>query len=59
VQIAAAHAELDVVVGELLGHALGEDRDQDPLASVDPNAELGQRVVDLNLGRAHLDGGIE
>jgi hypothetical protein len=47
VQVAHADAEVPVVVGEVLGHALGERGDQHPLAPVDPAADFAEQVVDL------------
>ena len=47
VQVAHADAEVPVVVGEVLGHALGQRGDQHPLAPVDPAADFAEQVVDL------------
>ena len=47
--------ELLEVVGEVLGHLLGERRDECPLAAVDALADLLEEVVDLALGRADPD----
>jgi hypothetical protein len=55
VHVAHAHAHLLQVVGEVLGHALGQRRDQDPLARLLPLADLGQQVVDLTLHGPDLD----
>ena len=41
-QVAHAHPELAVVFGQVLGQALGERRDQHPLALLHPLANLGQ-----------------
>src|SRR6185437_891738 len=60
VHIAAADADLGVVVGEVLGHALGEGGDEDALADLGARADLGEEVVDLALDGADLDlGGAE
>ncbi len=55
VQVAHAHAELGVVVGQLLGHALGERRDEHALARRDARADLAEQVVDLPGRGPHLD----
>ncbi len=55
VQIAHLHAVFVEIVGELLGHALGERRDQHALAFVHPQANLTEHVVHLAAGRPHLD----
>ena len=43
------------VVGQVLGHLLGEGRDQRALAALDPHADLLEQVVDLALGRPDRD----
>ena len=45
--VAAAHADLGVVAGEVLGHALGEGGDEDALAFFGAVADFGEQVVDL------------
>ena len=55
VQIAHPHAELLVVVGEVLGHPLGERRHQHALLPFDALADLFEQVVDLLARRAHDD----
>ena len=40
VQVADPHAQLEQVVGEVLGHLLGERGDQDAVALVDPLVDL-------------------
>ena len=45
------------VLGEVLGHALGERGDQRAVAALGDLAHLVDQVVDLRLGRAHLTGG--
>ena len=51
--------ELLEVVGEVLGHLLGEGRDQRPLAALDPRPDLLEEVVDLALRRLHGDRWID
>ena len=50
--VAAADADLGVVVGEVLGHALGEGGDEDALVDGGAGADLGEEVVDLALDGA-------
>ena len=50
VEVLDLDAELLEVVGEVLGHLLGQRRDQGPLAPLDPGADLLEQVVDLALG---------
>ena len=60
VQVAHPHAGLLQVVGEVLGHALGERGDQHPLALLArPLTDLAEQVVDLALDRADLDHRID
>ena len=59
VQVAHAHAEVVVVLGQVLGHALGERRDQHALALRGAHADLREQVVHLALHRAHLDPGVD
>ena len=51
VQVARAHARLEQVVGQVLGHLLGQRRDQHALADRLARADLVQQVVDLALRR--------
>ena len=46
-QIPDSNPELAVVIGQVLGHPLGERRDQDPLLFFDALSDLGEKVVDL------------
>ena len=55
VQIAHAQPELLVVLGEVLGHALGQRGHQHPLLALGPRPDLVQEVVDLVAGRPHGD----
>jgi hypothetical protein len=48
-----------VVLGEVLGHALGQRGDEDALAGLDALADLAEQVVDLALGGADLDDGVD
>ncbi len=50
VQVADLDAEFHEVVGEVLGHLLGERGDQDALVLLHPLADLVHQVVDLALG---------
>ena len=63
VDVAVQVAHLDTVVaqiiGQLLGHALGQRGDQHPLVLVNADADLLQHVVDLAGGRAHLHLGVD
>ncbi len=43
------------VVGQVLGHLLGQGRDERALAALDAAADLLEEVVDLALGRADRD----
>ena len=52
VQVADAQPVLLVVLGEVLGHALGQRGDQHALVALGPRAHLGHQVVDLRAGRA-------
>ena len=54
-QVLHLDPELAQVVGEVFGHALGERRDDRPLAAIDPDLDLLEQVVDLALGRADAD----
>ena len=51
VEVLDLDAELLEVVGQVLGHLLGERRDQRPLPALDPRPDLLEQVVDLALGR--------
>ena len=55
VHVAHADALLVHVLGEVLGHALGERGDQRAVAGARDLAHLVDQVVDLRLGGAHLD----
>ena len=57
VQVVGANPHLLQVLGEILGHPLGQRGDQRPLVLRDPDVDLGQQVVDLALGRPARDGG--
>ncbi len=51
--------ELEQVVGEVLGHLLGERGDEHPVAATDPVVDLLDEVVDLALGGLHDDLGVD
>jgi len=59
VQVADPQSVLDEVVGEVLGHALRERRDQHALVLLDARRDLVHEVVDLALGGPHLDLGVD
>ena len=59
VHVAAADADLGVVAGEVLGHALGEGGDEDALVALGAVADLGEQVVDLAFDGADFDFGID
>jgi hypothetical protein len=59
VQVAHPHALLEQVVGEVLGHLLGQRRDEHPLV---PSARVRiscEQVVDLALGGLEDDLGVD
>ena len=55
VQVAGPDAVLQQVVGEVLGHLLGQRGDQHPLVALGPQPDLVHQVVDLALGRLDDD----
>src|SRR5439155_26760274 len=55
VQVAAAHADFRIVLRQVLGHALGERRDQHALPRFGARAYFGEQVVDLVTGGADFD----
>ena len=57
--VAAADADLGVVVGEVFGHALGEGGDEDALIFGGAVADLGEEVVDLTFDGPDFDGGVD
>jgi hypothetical protein len=59
VQVADRTPSSRVVLGEILGHALGERRHEHALAALDALADLAEQVVDLARDGPHLDLGIE
>ena len=59
VQVAHADAELEQVVGEVLGHLLRERGDEHALIDLGAAADLGDEVVDLALRRLDDDLGID
>ena len=54
-QVFDLDAAFQQVVGQILGHLLGQCRHQRALVFVDAVLDLGEQVVDLPLGRAHVD----
>ncbi len=59
VHVAAAHADLGVVAGEVFGHALGERGDEHALVAFGAVANLGEQIVDLAFDGADFDLGID
>ena len=59
VQVADPEAVLEQVLGQVLGHLLGQGRDQDALVALGADPDLVHQVVDLVLGLAHLDLGVD
>ena len=57
-QVAHADAVLVEVLGQILGHALGQGGDQHPFLPLDPQVDLRQQVVDLGGRRPQLDLGV-
>ena len=55
VDVADLHAEVLQVVGQVLGHLLGERRDEHAVAAGDALAHLAEEVVDLMAGGPHDD----
>ena len=58
-QVPYPHAELLVVLREILGHALGQRRHQHPLPAGRHVTNLGQQVVDLSGDRTDVDHRID
>ncbi len=54
-QVAHAHAEVVVVVGQVLGHLLGQAGDQHARAGLDALMNFAEQIVNLGAGLAHLD----
>ena len=59
VQVPDPDAQLEQVVGEVLGHLLGESGDQDALMALFPEPDLVDQVVDLSGGRLDDDFGVD
>jgi hypothetical protein len=59
VQVAHPNAHLEQVIGEVLGHLLGQRGDEHPLAGLGAAADLLDQVVDLAARRADLDLGVD
>ena len=59
VQVAHPDAELEQVVGEVLGHLLGQRGDEDALVALGADLDLVHQVVDLALGRLDHDLGVD
>ena len=59
VQVPGADPVLQQVVGEVLGHLLGQRGDQHPLAPLGAQPDLAHQVVDLALGGLDDDLGVD
>ena len=59
VEVADPDALVEQVVGEVLGHLLGQRRDEDPLVAPGAQRDLVDEVVDLALGRLEHDLGVD
>ena len=59
VQVAHPDAVLQQVVGEVLGHLLGQRGDQHPLVALGAQPDLVHQVVDLALGRLDHHLGVD
>jgi hypothetical protein len=59
VQVAHLHAVVRQVVGQLLGHALGQRGDEHTLVDLHADADLLQHVVHLRGGGPHFDLGVD
>jgi len=59
VQVTHLHAVLGEVVGQLLGHALGERGHQDPFPARHAQADLAEQVVHLRRGGPHLEARVD
>ena len=58
-QIAHAHAQFRVVLGQVLGHPLRERRHQDALLPLDDAANLAEQIVHLPDDRPDFDRRID
>ena len=58
-QVAHPHPGLAQVVGEVLGHLLGEGGDQGALPALGADMDLAEQVVDLPLAGTHLDDRVD
>lgn len=54
-QVPHTDSEFEQVVGEVLGHLLGQGRHQYTLVAVGAFPDLVHQIVDLALGRFHHD----
>ena len=52
-------SKVSIVFGQILGHPLGEGRDEDPLLLLHPLSYLLQKIIHLILGRLYLKGRID
>ena len=57
--VGAAHLVVQQVLGELLGHALGEGDHEGALVALGTHEDLFHEVVDLIERGAHVDDGVE
>ena len=59
VQVANADADLAEIGRQILGHALGERRDQNLVLLLDLFVDLTEQIVNLPLDRAHRNLGVQ
>ena len=59
VQVAAAHADLGIILRQVFRHALGERGDQHALIVVDAAVDLAEQIVHLSLDGADLHRGVQ
>ena len=58
-QVVGTDADLAEIVGQVLGHLLGQRGDECALATLGAGLDLADEIVDLAVGTAHLHIGIE
>ena len=54
-QVVHLDAQFTQIVGQVLGHTLGQRRDQDTLTLLDPLVDLADQIVHLTLHRLDHD----
>ena len=53
------HIQIEVIFGEVFGHAFGEGGDQDPFLLFGPDPDFMEYVIDLSDDRTHFNFGID